>query len=240
MSQIAFFPTPKAKPMLIRDLPETERPVYRLHSLGVGGLSNIELLAAILQTPDALQLAGRLFVAFADWDGLVSASKTALEQIDGVGPAIAGRIHASIESGRRATVEKHSIANLIVRRPTDVALHFLASMKSLTQEHFVVACLNTGNKLVHDEVLYKGQIDKIYVRTAEVFGIAIQHMARSIIVIHNHPSGNPQPSAEDIAVTEELVKAGELLDIEVLDHIIIGGESFISLKERNVGGLINA
>jgi DNA repair protein RadC len=218
----------------VRDLPVRERPVNRLRHVGPTAVSTIELLACLLQTPDALHQAQELLARFGDLPGLVHACETEIVQVDGIGPAQAARIKAALEFGRRlvlATPEDR----LQVRSPSDVAQMLMAEMAQLEQEHFRVLYLDTRNRLLGVETLYVGSLNASHIRVGEVFRDAVKRNCAAIIVAHNHPSGDPTPSPEDVAVTRQLVEAGKLLDIEVLDHMVIGHQRFVSLRERGLG-----
>ncbi len=123
----------------------------------------------------------------------------------------------------------------VVRSPADVAQFLMAEMSHLAQEHFRVLYLDTRNRLLGSETIYVGSLNASYIRVAEVFREAVKRNCAAVIVAHNHPSGDPTPSPEDVAVTRQLVSAGKLLDIEVLDHLVIGQQRFVSLRERGLG-----
>ena len=225
------------RPML-RDLPSGERPRERLQDYGAGSLSNAELLAILLRTGSAaenvLDLAARLLAEFQGLDGLARAGYLELSAFHGVGAAKASQLQAAIELAKRLLATQGP-ERAIVRSPQDVA-HLLASeMALLEQEHFRVVVLNTRNQVLAAPEVYKGSVNATAIRSAEVFREAVRQNASSIILVHNHPSGDPTPSTEDAAVTRELVSAGRLLDIEVLDHIVIGRHTIASLKEQGLG-----
>ena len=218
----------------VRDLPTRERPVNRLREVGPMAVSTTELLACLLQTSDAFHQAQVLLTRFEGLPGLARASEAEIVQVDGIGPAQAARIKAALEFGRRLVVAGVE-DRLVVRSPADIAHVLMAEMGHLEQETFVVVCLDTRNRVLTQQTLYVGSLNASYVRVAEVFHEAIRRNAAAIIVAHNHPSGDPAPSPEDSAVTKNLVTAGKLLHIEVLDHLIIGRQRFVSLRERGMG-----
>jgi len=218
----------------IRDLPVRERPVNRLRHVGPGAVSTTELLACLLQTSDALYQAQQLLVRFEGLHGLVRACETEIVQVDGIGPAQAARIQAALEFGRRLLLTTPE-DRLVVRSPGDVAQLLMAEMSHLEQEHFRVLHMDTRNRMLGDETLYVGTLNASHIRIGEVFRDAVKRNCAAIIVAHNHPSGDPTPSPEDVEVTRQLVKAGSLLDIEVLDHLVIGQQRFVSLRERGLG-----
>ena len=236
MQQLSFIRVeqqPEYRPK-VRDLPVRERPVNRIREVGPMAVSTTELLACLLQTSDALHQAQVLLTQFKGLPGLVRACEAEIVQVDGIGPAQAARIKAALEFGRRlmlATPEDR----LQVRSPADVAQLLMAEMGHLEQEHFRVLMLDTRNNLLDTITLYVGSLNASHIRVAEVFREPIKRNAASIIVAHNHPSGDPTPSPEDVEVTRQLVETGILLDIEVLDHLVIGHQRFVSLRERGLG-----
>ena len=236
MSQISFLEVdqPTEYRPKVRDLPVRERPVNRLREVGPGALSTTEVLAALLQTSNALDQARELLVRFDGLRGLVRANETEIVQVNGIGPAQAARVKAALEFGRRlilsTTEERYQ-----VRSPGDVAQLLMAEMSHLEQEHFKVLYLDTRNRVLGDETLYVGSLNASHIRVGEVFRNAVKRNCAAIIVVHNHPSGDPSPSPEDVEVTRQLVQAGKLLDVEVLDHLIIGEQRFVSLRERGLG-----
>jgi DNA repair protein RadC len=217
----------------VKDLPDREQPVNRLRDAGPTALSTSELLACLLQTPSALHQAQELLARFEGLPGLVRASEDELTGIDGVGPAGAARIKAALECGRRLNLSAREDRPQ-VRSPSDLTVLLMPEMTHLEREHFVVVCLDTRNNVLHKETLYVGSLNATHVRVAEVFQEPIRRNAAAIIVAHNHPSGDPSPSPEDISLTKQLIEAGELLGIEVLDHLVIGNQQFVSLRERGL------
>jgi DNA repair protein RadC len=151
-----------------------------------------------------------------------------------VGPAKAAQIKAALELGRRLLAENPD-ERPQVRSPTDAANLVLSEMSLLEQEHMRVLLLDTKNRVVASEDVYKGSLNTSLIRVGEIFRKAIRANSASLIVVHNHPSGDPTPSPEDVAVTRQIVEAGKLLDVDVLDHLIIGQQRFVSLKERGLG-----
>ena len=223
---------------LIRDLPLGERPRERLLALGGGALSNAELLAIILRTgtaaESALGLAGRLLASHGGLAGLAQASPAELARYRGMGQAKAAQVAAALELGRRL-LSLQPQERPQVRSPRDVANLLHAEMALLDQEHLRVVLLNTRNQVVAIPQVYRGNVSASVVRVAEVFREAVRHNCPAIIVVHNHPSGDPTPSQEDAHITRQMVAAGKLLDIEVLDHLIIAQRGFVSLRERGLG-----
>ena len=222
----------------IKDLPVDERPRERLARAGEGALSTAELLAIILRTgvggENVLALATRLLSRYGGLPGLARASFVELQAEKGLGKAKTAQLKAALELGRRillAAPEDRSA----VRSPADVAQLLMAEMAHLGQEHFRVLYLDTRNRLLGSETVYVGSLNASHIRVSEVFRDAVKRNCAAIIVVHNHPSGDPTPSPEDVEVTSRLVAAGNLLDIEVLDHLIVGQQRFVSLRERGLG-----
>ena len=222
----------------IKDLPLGERPRERLEHYGAGALSTSELLAILLRTGVAgesvLRLAERLLVRYGGLTGLAQASFAELCQEKGVGPAKVTQIKAALELGRRLLVASPQ-ERPQVKSPADAANLLMLEMGLLEQEHLRVMLLDTRNRVLAVHTVYVGNLNTSVVRVGEIFRQAIKANAAALIVVHNHPSGDPTPSPEDVAVTELIVQAGRLLGIEVLDHLIIGQQRFVSLKDRGLG-----
>lgn len=223
---------------LIRDLAAEDRPRERLVQVGAQAVSTSELLAIILRTgargESVLRLAERLLVEFGSLPGLSRASVTELTRVHGIGEAKAVEIKAALEIGRRL-VSSAPEERPRVTSPADAANLLKSEMMFLEQEHLRVVLLDTRNRVLRMPTIYVGSLNASVVRIGELFRAAIRENAAALIVAHNHPSGDPSPSPEDIRVTRQIVEAGKLLDIDVLDHIVIGRPSFVSLKERGLG-----
>lgn len=221
--------------LMIRDFPQDERPRERFIQNGPQSLSNHELIAILLRTgtkdESVLQLSNRLLTNFEGLRLLKSATLEEITEIKGIGQAKAIQILAAVEIGRR-------IANLnyneryVIRSPEDGANYVMNDMRFLSQEHFVCLYLNTKNQVLHKQTIFIGSLNASIVHPREVFREALKRSAASIICLHNHPSGDPAPSREDIEVTKRLVECGKMLGIELLDHLIIGENKFVSLKEK--------
>jgi DNA repair protein RadC len=225
------------RPMM-RDLPTGERPRERLAHAGEGALSTTELLAIVLGTgvggESVLDIASRLLSRYEGLPGLARASYAELMAERGLGRAKTAQLKAALELGRRMLLAAPE-DRFAVRSPADVAQLLMAEMAHLEQEHFRVLYLDTRNRLLGSETVYVGSLNASHIRVGEVFRDAVKRNCAAIIVVHNHPSGDPTPSPEDVEVTRQLVAAGNLLDIEVLDHLIIGQQRFVSLRERGLG-----
>ncbi len=223
---------------LIRELPAQERPRERLKKYGAASLSNAELLAIILRTGAAsesvLNLAAKLLARFGGLTGLAKAGFGELCSERGLGEAKASQLKAALELGRRM-LSAQPDAQMVVRSPDDIANLLQAEMALLEQEELRLVLLNTKNQVTTISQLYRGSVNTSLVRVGELFREAVRENCPAMIVVHNHPSGDPTPSPEDIKITGQVVKAGKLLDIEVLDHLIIGHHRYVSLKERGLG-----
>jgi DNA repair protein RadC len=222
----------------ITDLDEAERPRERLARLGADTLSNAELLAILLRVgvpgENAVQVGTRLPKDMGGLPGLHRADYASVCEQHGIGPAKAAQIKAAIELGRRL-LQASPEERPAIHSPADAAELVRYDMSSLEQEHLRVLLLDTRNRVLHIEDVYRGSLNSSQVRVGELFKVAIRRNAAAIIVVHNHPSGDPTPSPDDIAITRAIVQAGKLLDVEVLDHLVIGGMRFLSLKERGLG-----
>jgi DNA repair protein RadC len=222
----------------ITDLDVAERPRERLARQGPEKLSDAELIAILLRVgvtgENAVQVGGRILTDLGGLPGLYRAPFEEVCKQKGIGIAKAAQLKAAIELGRRMVAED-STAHAAIHSPADAANLVLYEMSNLEQEELWVMLLDTRNRVQLTRPLYKGSLNSSQIRVAEVFRDAIRISAAHVIVIHNHPSGDPSPSAEDIAITRAIVQAGKLLDIEVLDHLVIGRGKFVSLKERGLG-----
>ncbi len=224
--------------LMMRDMAEQNRPRERLLQVGERAVSTAELLAIVLRSgvpgENVLRLAERLLITFKDLPGLARASIAELTAVKGVGPAKAVEIKAALEIGRRllttAPEEKPRITS-----PADAANLLMSEMSFLDKEHLRLVLMDTRNRVLATPTIYIGSLNTSVIRIGELFRAAIKENAAAFIVAHNHPSGDPSPSPEDVAVTRQIVQAGALLNIDVLDHIVIGYNRFVSLKERGLG-----
>jgi DNA repair protein RadC len=222
----------------IKDMSEEERPRERLAKLGPQSLTNAELLAILLRVgvvgESAVQVGQRLLQNFGGISGIHRASIDELSSQKGIKLAKAAQIKAAIELGRRLILEAPD-ERPAIHSPAEAAELVQYEMSALEQEELRVILLDTRNRVQHVETVYRGSVNSSQVRVAEIFKTAIRRNATNIIVIHNHPSGDPTPSPDDIAITRAILQAGELLDVKLLDHIIVGRGRFVSLKERGLG-----
>ena len=230
-SSVTYHPT-------IHDFPLGERPRERLQYYGPMALSNAELLAILLRvgTPgeNVVALSTRLLSQFGGLAGLAKASFGELADIKGIGVAKTAQLKAAIELGRRLLITSPD-ARPQITSPLDAANLLMLEMGSLEQEHLRALLLDTKNRVLASPTVYVGNVNSSIIRVSEIFREAVRENATAIIVAHNHPSGDPTPSPEDVQVTRSIVEAGSLLGIDVLDHLVIGHQRFISLKERGLG-----
>ena len=223
---------------LIRDMPEDERPRERLAKYGAETLSNPELIAILLRTgmkgENVVNMSYRLLSDLEGLEKMGRASFTELCSHDGISEAKACQLLAAFELGRRM-VSLTPDARTKINSPRDVYNYVGADMRYREQEHLHVLLVSTNSEVIDSQEIYKGTVNSAAVRVAEVLKPAVLKNAPSIIVVHNHPSGDPSPSGPDIMITRQIKQAAELMDIELLDHIVIGGRTFVSMKDRGLG-----
>ena len=223
---------------LIRDMPEDERPRERLAKYGAETLSNPELIAILLRTgmkgENVVNMSYRLLSDLEGLDKMGRASFTELCSHDGISEAKACQLLAAFELGRRL-ISLTPNARTKINSPRDVYNLLGADMRYQEQEHLRVLLVSTNSEVIDTQEIYKGTVNSAAVRVAEVLKPAVLKNAPSIIVVHNHPSGDPTPSGPDIMITRQIKQAAELMDIELLDHIVIGGPTFVSMKDRGLG-----
>ncbi|MBX6394942.1 MAG: DNA repair protein RadC [Alicyclobacillaceae bacterium] len=219
---------------MVRDVPHEERPRERLLTLGPERLTNVELLAILLRTGgqgrSALDVAQRLLTRFEGLVGLLEADSRELMEEDGVGPAKASQILAALELGRRVQRAARN-RSAVIRSPQDVAAHLMERLQFLHKEHFVVLHLDTKHRILGEEVVSVGSLNASIVHPREIFKTALKRSAAAVVCAHNHPSGDPTPSPEDVDVTKRLSEAGRILGIDLLDHVVIGHGAFVSMRE---------
>ncbi len=222
----------------IADLHEADRPRERLASLGAQALTNAELIAILLRVgvhgENAVEMGQRLLKCFGGLSGLHRAPLEELMNQHGVGGAKAAQLKAAIELGRRLAVESPE-ERPVINSPDDAAELVRYEMSALEQEHLRVLLLDTRNRVLDIVEVYQGSVNTSQVRVGEVFKAAIRRNATAVVIVHNHPSGDPTPSPDDLAVTRACVQAGKLMDVEVLDHLVIGQGRYVSMKERGLG-----
>jgi len=222
---------------IIRDLPEEERPRERLAKRGPEALANSELLAILLRTgsakESALGLANRLLSKFGSLRGIAQATVEQLSEVNGMGLAKAAQLKAAFELGKRLAVSTEDDRPAIAS-PADAAGLVMEELRYHDKEHFVALFLDSRNRVIAQRTISVGSLQANIVHPREVFKEAISRSSAALIVLHNHPSGDPTPSEEDRAITTRLKEAGSLIGIPLLDHIIIGSGKFVSLKEQGV------
>lgn len=222
----------------IQEFPCDERPRERLKIHGAAALSNAELLAILIRVglpgENALALGTRLLIEFGGLAGLAKASFHELAEVKGLALAKTAQLQAALEIGRRLLLASPD-ARPQITSPSDVANLLMLEMGNLEQENLRVLLLNTKNQVLGSPTIYIGNVNSSIIRVGEIFREAVRLNATALILAHNHPSGDPTPSPEDVQVTRCVVEAGTLLGVEVLDHLVIGHQRFVSLKERGLG-----
>jgi DNA repair protein RadC len=218
--------------MRIRELPLHEQPASRIADRGPDALSDVELLALVSGQPD-LAVCERSLKEYHGWVGLLRADMRAVAASLGT-PRRAASLKAALEIGRRLMLAGYE-GRFQIKSPADVAQLFMVEMMALDQEELWVACLDTKNRLIKIAKVYRGSVNTAMIRVGEVFKEALRLNAAAIVVAHNHPSSDATPSPEDILVTRQIVEAGKLLDCEVLDHLVLACNRFVSLRERGLG-----
>ena len=224
--------------MTIKNMSDMERPREKLIMYGSESLSDAELIAILLRNGVADKSALQLAEEVVSYDSagirfLTRCVPEELAQIRGIGTAKACQIIAGIELGKRVS-ERLENKRLVVNNPAAVATHFMNQMKHYSKEYFKVLMLNTKIEIIAEETVAIGNLNSTVIHPREIFAKAVKNSSASIILVHNHPSGNPMPSREDINITNRLIEAGNILGIKVLDHLVIGDGVYISLKEENM------
>jgi DNA repair protein RadC len=221
----------------LKEWPARERPLERLADVGPAALSDSELLAVVFGATgrhNPVALAQALLTDHGGWLGLQRLTFVELARQPGMTRARAAQVKAALEISRRllltGTAERFEI-----RSPADAAQLLIAEMSHLEQEHLRVLCLDTKNRLQKMHTVYIGSVNTSAVRIGEIYKEPIRLNSTSVIIVHNHPSGDPSPSPEDVLVTRQIVEAGKLLDIETLDHLVIGQGKYVSMRERGLG-----
>ena len=225
----------------IKNWPEDERPREKLIKTGSVSLTNSELLAIVLRTgfgsptrkQSALDLAKNLLLQYKNLNEISEMSVTELAEIKGIGLAKAAQIMASFEIGKRMAAEKNG-SNISFRCSEEVANYYIPLLKDLKNEQFRLVMLNIKNRIIREVMISQGSLTSSIVHPREVLKIAIKASAASVIFLHNHPSGDPEPSIDDIEITNRLCKSCSIIGINVLDHLIIAENGYFSFKQKNM------
>ena len=222
----------------MKELPLTDQPRERLVTVGPQALSDAELLAILLRVGvpgiNVLQLSQQTLAEYGGWAGLLRAEYQDLCQRRGMGAAKTATVKAALEIGRRLLLTGPD-ERFQIKSPADAATLLMLEMGHLDQEHLRAVLLDTKNRVQQITTIYIGSVNSAMIRVGEVFKEAIRRNSAALILAHNHPSGDPSPSPEDILVTRQIVEAGKLLDCEVLDHLVIGRGRYVSMRERGLG-----
>lgn len=224
----------------VHDLPKQERPRERLQKLGPEALSSQELLALIvgrgIPKKSVMTIAQELLARFGNVKAISQATLEELSQIKGIGIAKAAQIKACFELGKREDLEPEELVPFDIKKPEAVVKAVRAGIQDKAKEHFKLILLNSRNKILHISPISTGTLTTSLVHPREVFKEAIVHSAASVILAHNHPSGDPEPSEDDLKITKKLVESGKILGIEVIDHIIIGkgNTDYCSFREKGL------
>jgi len=222
--------------MKIKSLPSEDRPREKLIKKGAHLLTNSELLAIILRTgnkkENVINLSNKIFTKY-NLKTLSRIEISKLEKISGIGKVKASQIIACFELARRLNSFKKD-KKPIIKNAKDIVKIFTSEMSTLKKEHFKGIYLNSRKRIIKEETIFIGSLNESVVHPREIFQIALSENAAAIILLHNHPSGDPTPSNFDIEVTKELIKSGKILGIEILDHIILGDNKYMSFKEKNL------
>jgi DNA repair protein RadC len=224
------------KTVKIDDLQDSDKPRERMAAVGVQALSNAELLAVLLNSGtrdlSAIDLGSKLLNDFGGFKGLHRADLSSLMEVKGVGLAKATRIKAAVEVGHRLSKERDD-EPVLIKTPEDIYEVVGFEMKSLSQEELWLLMLNSRNRFLGKVKLYKGSQDATTVRVGEIFKEAVRKNVYAIALVHNHPSGNPTESPEDVNMTRAVIEAGRILDIRLLDHLIVAGDNFTSIRRNH-------
>lgn len=232
--QTALFPLPRSHPLPIREFLPTDQPRNRLAQQGASALSDAELHAVITGV-SCLETAQRLLIAAGGLRGLQALSTVELQQlVAGISTGRAAQLKAAIELGTRVACGDR-LTRRQIKNPSDVADLLMLEMSHLDQEHLRTVLLDTKNRVQAISTVYIGSLNTSLIRVGEIFKEAVRRNSAALIVAHNHPSGDATPSPEDVLVTREIVSAGKLLDVDVLDHLVIGHGVWVSLRERGLG-----
>lgn len=224
--------------LTVKELPIDDRPREKLLLRGPQSLSDAELVAILLRTgkkgKSVLEIARELISSEGNLAMLATKTVDSLQLISGIGKDKAATLAAAFELSRRILSQPKWVANKKIASPQDVAEIFIPILRDENKEKFIVVCLNSANKIIKFETISIGNLNSSVVHPREVFKVAIDNSSASIILIHNHPSGNPEPSNEDIRITKKIVESGKIMEIPVFDHLIIAGDTYTSFVEKRL------
>jgi len=222
----------------VKDLPLDDRPREKLLLRGCQSLSDAELLAILLRTgtkgKSVVQVAYDLVERYGNLASLSTKSYSELIKTNGIKKDKAATLVAAFEIGKRTAIQSKWFSEKKITSPEDVAHIFIPMLKDELSEHFYIVCLNAANKIIRIDLISTGSLDSSIVHPREVFKVAIENSAKSIILVHNHPSGNPEPSNDDIAITKKLIEISKLMEITVFDHLIIAENKYTSFVEKRM------
>lgn len=222
----------------IKDIPLDDRPREKLLLRGPQSLTDAELVAILLRTgtkgKSVLAMAQEVINSVGNLAKLASQPPSSLIKTSGIGKDKAATLLAAFEISRRILSQEKWMSDKKITSPEDVAGIFIPLLRDEVKEQFIVVCLNSANKIIRHETISVGNLNSSVIHPREVFKFAMEHSAASIILMHNHPSGNSEPSNEDIAITRKLVEAGKVMDIPIFDHIIIAGNNYTSFVEKRL------
>lgn len=226
------------KKFTVKDLPFDDRPREKLSLKGSQNLSDAELVAILLRTgkkgKSVLEIARELISREGNLAILATKTVDSLQKVSGIGKDKAATLAAAFELSRRILSQSKWFSDKKVTSPQEIADIFIPMLRDDTKERFIVVCLNSSNKIIKHETISIGNLNSSIVHPREIFKVAIDCSSASIILIHNHPSGNPEPSSEDIRITKKIVESGKILDIPIFDHLIIAGETYTSFVEKRL------
>lgn len=226
------------KKLTVKELPLDDRPREKLLLRGAQSLSDAELVAILLRTgkkgKSVIEIARELIISEGNLAMLATKTVDSLQKISGIGKDKAAALAAAFELSRRILSQPKWLSNKKITSPQDIAEIFIPILRDDNKEKFIVVCLNSANKIIKHEIISVGNLNSSVVHPREIFKVAIDNSSASIILIHNHPSGNPEPSNEDIRITKKIVETGKIMDIPVFDHLIIAGETYTSLVEKRI------
>jgi len=224
--------------MRVKELPIDDRPREKLMLRGVQSLSNTELIAILLRTgtkgKSVIQVSQELLQKYNDLNVLTNQTHAALKNFPGIGKDKAAALIAAFELSRRVDSQKKWLSNEKVTSPQNIADFFIPLLRDEIKEKFFVICLNSANKIIKYELITVGTLNSSLVHPREVFKVAVENNSASIILLHNHPSGNREPSNEDILLTKKMIEAGKMMDIPIFDHLIIAGDKYTSMVEIRI------